>query len=305
MKHYKELIAIGVIAAAVIIGSCKTHFETTKVNYTATASELSFNRGRNLVNNICSGCHYDKSSGKFIGTLMHDVPSIMGKVYSANLTASKTHGIPPRYTDAQLKYLLKTGIAKDGRFIPYMLRPNLAESDLDAIVVYLRSGDGPVAAADTTIGLTNYTGIRKMLVRIKSEPLPYREGVKRPVESDEVANGRYLVDNIGCYHCHSKSLTSMNYLNPEQTPDYMGGGLKFKTPTGESIYASNLTADKQTGIGNYTKMDFRKAVQHGEAPTRKLHPPMPQFHALTNEQADAIYAYLQTLPAMVHKIQGQ
>ena len=52
----------------------------------------------------------------------------------------------------------------------------------------------------------------------------------------------------------------------------MAGGIKFKTPAGVDIYASNLTPDKQTGIGNYSRLQFRKAVKDGESPNGKTAP---------------------------------
>jgi mono/diheme cytochrome c family protein len=164
MRKYKWILVWSVMALTVIAISCKTNFETTKMSYTAEKSTMAFDRGKVLVVNICGGCHYDRDVGKFIGTQIHDVPGIIGKVYSANLTNSKTHGIPPRYTDAQLKYLLKTGVNKDGHFLPYMIRPNMADEDINAIIVYLRSGDGPVAAADTTIGLTHLNALGKAVM---------------------------------------------------------------------------------------------------------------------------------------------
>jgi len=304
MGKYKRLIFIGLTGAAITIGSCKTYFETTKTTHTATASPAAFERGKNLVSNICSDCHYDKQTNKFIGKQIHDIPGFMGTVYSANLTNSKTNGIPPKYTDAQLKYLLKTGVTKDGHFLPYMLRPNMADEDIDAIIIYLRSGDAPVAAGDTTIGLTHLNFMGRTIMNAVAKPLPYKENVKLPAANNGVANGRYLVDNIGCFHCHSKSLTSLNYFEIEQTKGFMAGGQKFKTPSGMKVYASNITPDKKTGIGNYSKMDFRKAVQQGESPEGKLHPPMPEFRTLSNNQVDDIYAYIQTLPAVEHKVKG-
>jgi hypothetical protein len=232
------------------------------------------------------------------------VPGIVGKVYSANLTNSKSNGILPHYSDAELKYLLKTGIAKNGRFIPYMLRPNMADEDINAIIVYLRSNDAPVAAGDTTIGITHYNLIGKAFMNITAKPLPYKSDVKRPAENDIIGTGRYLVDNIGCFHCHSKSFTSLKYLNPEQSKGYMAGGLKLKDENGNNIYASNLTFDKNTGIGNFTSSQFRKAVKEGESPDRKLHPPMPRFQKLTDKDVDAIYNYLQTIPPKYHKVRG-
>ena len=47
--------------------------------------------------------------------------------------------------------LLKTGIARDGSFKGYMLRPNMVDEDIDDIIDYLHSNDPAVAAADTTV----------------------------------------------------------------------------------------------------------------------------------------------------------
>ena len=304
MQKYQRISAISILSAAVIIGSCKTKFDTTKSSFTATRSEATLEHGQVLVYSICGGCHYDPSIGKFIGKRIHEVPGIVGKVYSANLTKSKSNGIPPRYTDAELKYLLKTGIARDGRFIPYMLRPNMADEDLNDIIVYLRSDDPAVAAADTSIGISHLTWVGKMAMNLMAKPLPYKTAIKRPAESDSIAAGRYLIDNIGCFHCHSKSLTKLNYLIPEQSKGYMAGGMKFKTPSGGKIYASNLTPDKQTGIGNYSKLQFREAIKDGKSPNGKLHPPMPEFKKLSDQDVDVMYVYLRSIPPQNHKVQG-
>jgi hypothetical protein len=304
VRKFHWISAISILLAAIIIGSCKTKFDTTKSSFTASRSDAALEHGRVLVYSICGGCHYDQSAKKFIGTRIHEVPGIVGKVYSANLTNSKSNGIPPHYSDAELKYLLKTGIARDGRFIPYMLRPNMADEDLNDIVVYLRSNDPAVSAADTTIGISHFTLIGKAAMNMMAKPLPYKTGIKRPTERDSIAAGKYLIDNIGCFHCHSKSLTKLNYLDPEQSKGYMAGGMKFKTPQGIEIYASNLTPDKQTGIGNYTRLQFRKAVKDGESPQGKLHPPMPKFDRLSDGDVDVMYAYLNSIPAKYNKVKG-
>ncbi len=294
------------LMAVIIIVSCKTKFDTTKTSFTANRSSEAFERGKILVYSICGGCHYSKEEKKFIGTQIHEVPGIIGKVYAANLTNSDHFewASPPHYSDAELKYLLKTGIARDGRFLSYMLRPNMADEDLNAIIAYLRSDDPAIAAADTTIGLTHFTPPGKLIMNIMAKPLAYNPGIKRPAENDSIATGRYLVDNIGCFHCHSHSLTSLNSLDPEQSKGYLAGGIKFKGAQGNEIYASNLTPDKQTGIGKYTRLQFRKAVKEGEAPDGKLHPPMPEFKLLKDHDVDAIYAYLRSVPAKYHKVQG-
>jgi len=293
-----------IVTVTVTVISCKTRFATTTSDFKAGRSQAEIERGRVLVYSICAGCHYNRQTGKFIGNRIEDVPAIAGEVYAANLTHSKTNGIPGKYTDAQLKYLLKTGVAYDGRFIQYMLRPNMAESDLNAIVAFLRSDDPALAAADTTVGPTHYTAMGKMYMNARAKPLlPYKTIASRPGENDPVALGRYLVDNLGCYHCHSKSLTSIDYFNPEQSAGYLAGGIKLKGEHGGEVTAPNITPDKNTGIGLYTREQFIKAIKEGEGPQMKLMPPMPQFKLLSDAEAGAIYAYLQTVPPANHTVE--
>jgi hypothetical protein len=223
-----------------------------------------------------------------------EVPGIAGKVYASNITQSATYSAINKYSDAELIYLIKTGIAKDGRFIPYMPRPNIADADMADIMVFLRSGDPTVAPADTVAGHTHLNLAGRLAMRILMHPQPYREGISKPGESDMVGEGKYLVDVVGCFHCHSKSIRKLDYLNPEATKGYMGGGAIFKTPEGK-VYGSNLIPDKSAGKANYTKVQFRRAVQEGVSRTGyKLREPMPVF-TLTDKQVDAIYEYLQTL----------
>jgi len=303
MKKYKLITALSIMMTVVIIISCKTRFDTTKATYRATPSPQAFERGKVLVYSICAGCHYNHSANKFIGNRIEDVPGIAGKVYSANLTQSKTHGLPPMYSDAELKYLFKTGIAKDGRFLAYMLRPNMSDEDINAIIVFLRSDDPAMAAADTTIGLTHFNVLGQIYMGMHADPVAYKTVAKTPSENDKVALGYYLVDNLGCFHCHSKSLTSLNLANPDQTKGYLAGGIKLKGENRTEVIAPNITPDKNAGIGNYTREQFLKALKDGDAPDRKLHPPMPKFERLSNGEIDAIYAYLQTVPANAHKVE--
>jgi len=302
MKKLKYITGISLLVAAITVYSCKTQFATAPSNFQATITPQAVERGKVLIFSSCAGCHYNRTANKFIGNRIEDVPGIVGKVYSANLTNSKSNGRPPQYTDAQLKYLIKTGINKDGRFIPYMLRPNMADADVNAIIAYLRSDDPAITADNTTVGLTDYNLIGKIYMGATANPLPYNPGMKVP--ADEVGMGKYLVDNIGCFHCHSKSLQSLNYLDIEQTKGYMAGGTKFEDEKGNTVIASNITVDKNTGIGNWTKLQFRKAVKDGEAPNRHLHPPMPKLDRLSDKEVDAIYSYLQTVTPVYHNVKG-
>ena len=291
------------VAGVLLLLGCKMYFKTTTDQFAAKNQSTSFDRGKNLVANICSGCHNDFQLNKLIGRSLNDLPKIAGHLYSANLTNSITHGLPPQYSDAELFYLLKTGIGRDGRFMPYMMRPMMADEDINDIIVYLRSNDPPVAAMDTTVGKTHINLIGKIGLRILTKPQPYNKGVARPDENDPIATGRYLVAVIGCYHCHSKKVMGLDYLEPENSRGYLQGGIRLKDHEGKRLRGPNLTPDKETGIGNFSKEDFKKAVREGITPSgRKLSPPMGKFKSLTDSQIDAIYSYLQTLQPVKHKV---
>lgn len=286
-----------------VIAGCSFYFKTTKDQFTAKANSVSFERGKNLAFNICAGCHYDPKVGKFIGRDLNDLPKIAGHLYSANLTQSKSNGLPPQYSDAELFYLLKTGISKSGKFTPYMMRPMMADDDINDIIVYLRSNDPAVAATDTTVGKTHINFIGKAGIRFASKPQPYNKGVQTPDENNPLVYGRYLVAVIGCYHCHSKKVLGLNYFDPEKSKGYLQGGIKLKDPKGKRLYGPNLTPDKETGIGSFSEVDFKKAIQEGVTPSgRTLSPPMGKFKNLTDKQVHSIYTYLQSLQPVHHMV---
>lgn len=286
-----------------LISSCRFYFKKTTDRFAATEGPTSRERGKNLVFSICAGCHYNQQLQRFTGKSLNDLPKIGGHLYSANLTHSLSHGIPPHYTDAELFYLLKTGIAKTGKFMPYMMKPMMADADINDIIVYLRSDDPALAPFDSTVGITHINLIGKTGLRFLMHPEPYNKGVPRPDEKDPVSYGRYLVGVIGCYHCHSRKVTKLDFLDPEKTKGYLQGGIKLKDPQGKSLFSPNLTPDKATGIGDFTLENFEKAVRQGIGPSgRALSPPMDKFSRLNDQQVKAIYTYLQSLPPVHHLV---
>jgi mono/diheme cytochrome c family protein len=80
---------------------------------------------------------------------------------------------------------------------------------------------------------------------------------------------------------------------------YAGGRL-LPTPFGR-IVAPNITPDAATGIGAWTADDFWNALHNGIARSgRLLYPafPYPNYTKVTREDADALFAYLRSLPAV-------
>jgi mono/diheme cytochrome c family protein len=107
----------------------------------------------------------------------------------------------------------------------------------------------------------------------------------------ELARGEYLVKAGDCAACHT-----------DEGGAPFAGGFPVPTPFG-IIYSTNITPDRETGIGNWTSDDFYKAMHSGIAPGgRHLYPafPYPWYTKLSRNDVDAIRAYLATL-APVHQ----
>ena len=94
-----------------------------------------------------------------------------------------------------------------------------------------------------------------------------------------------------------------------QQPDrYLGGSdVGFEVAGLGVFYAPNLTPDKETGLGNWTKQEIATAIKTGKRPDgRILAPPMPvgSFKNLSHSDALAIVAYLKSLPPIKNKVLG-
>jgi mono/diheme cytochrome c family protein len=105
-------------------------------------------------------------------------------------------------------------------------------------------------------------------------------------QASVVERGEYLAKAADCMVCHTT----------EGGKEY-AGGLGFKLPFG-TLYSTNITPDKETGIGNYSDQDFLNAVQHGtRRDGARLYPAMPytSYTYISDDDALAIKAYLFSL----------
>lgn len=71
------------------------------------------------------------------------------------------------------------------------------------------------------------------------------------------------------------------------------GGLKMATPGGV-IYSTNITPDKNTGIGNYTLEEFGRAMRQGIAKDGdRLYPamPYPSYAKLNDEDIRSLFDF--------------
>ncbi len=115
-----------------------------------------------------------------------------------------------------------------------------------------------------------------------------------------VARGDYLATTMGCKDCHTPGYF---YGASDRTRELSGSELGWSGPWGTS-YPSNLTPDIQTGLGSWSDADIVRAIRTGIRPDRTvLRPPMPwpNFAVLTDDDVNAIVAYLRTLKPIRHQ----
>ncbi|RAK69780.1 c-type cytochrome [Hymenobacter edaphi] len=256
--------------------------------------------GRRLTMSVCAACHLDRQTGRLRGQLLRDIPAQFGQFYSANITQDRQHGIGG-WTDAQVVALLRTGLGPDGRIRSVM--PNfgrLSDEDVLSIVAFLRSAD-PVLQPDATPSHPqepSFLGNVLANTIIQPAELPARP-VLQPNPADQVAFGRYLVTSrYKCYDCHSGDILKTSDANPEQSFGYLGGGSVLQDAEGHDIVSRNLTADPETGLGDWTPEQFAQAMKYGRSPSGPLRYPMPKYSLVTDAEARAIYAYLRTVPVI-------
>lgn len=110
--------------------------------------------------------------------------------------------------------------------------------------------------------------------------------------ADMIKRGAYLATAADCTACHTAP-------NADKNAQF-GGGYPLASPFGV-IYGTNISSDKQFGIGNWTDDEFVRAVQDGVGKDgQQLYPAMPydSFTKMKREDVLAIKAYLMSLPGV-------
>ena len=255
-------------------------------------AETPVERGRYIVEVIgaCGNCHtpqgpdgFDESRHLAGGTPidepgMHAVPR--------NITQDRETGIGA-WTDAEIIRAIREGVRPDGAVLgppmPFGFYRQISDQDVAAIVAYLRT----VEPVHNTPEPSHY-----------DFPVPDSWGplvgqVPEPDRSDRVAYGAYLAGPLGhCTECHS---TPAANGFPDLENELGAGGMPFHGPWGVSV-SRNITP---TGLGGCSDDEIKQIITTGvRADGSKLLPPMgvSYYAHLTDEDLDAIVAYLRSLP---------
>lgn len=261
-------------------------------------------RGQYLANSVavCMDCHSTRDWSYFAGPadpttwgkggeIFDQKFGFPGAFYSKNITPS---GIGS-WTDGEVYRAITSGVSKDGSALfPVMPHPNygkMATEDVYAIIAYLR----------TLKPINNRVPESKpdfpMNFIINTIPAPAAPQAI-PAKTDKVEYGKYLLNAAACGECHIKQDKGQKIAGME-----FAGGFEFPFATGV-VRSSNISSDKETGIGDWSEEAFVNRFKSYADTSYKPHQieeggfnttmPWLMYAHMTREDLSAIYAYLQT-----------
>ncbi len=259
-------------------------------------------RGEYLMNGpvACGNCHHTRGPDlavipgmEYAGGFKLVDPGL--EAYTANITQDKDTGIGT-WTDEQIITAIREGRSREGKIIfPPMPVPtynNMADEDVRAMVAYLRT----VKPVHHEVPESKYSFPQQAMPPAKSQPIPPK--------SDKIGYGRYIVTaQAHCFECHSGP-------SDKGPPDFehklAAGGFPITLGPDMVVVTANITPDPETGIGKWTDAEIKTAMTTGVRPGgRHLSPPMPYpfFKNMTDEDIDAVIAFLRTIPPIRNAVE--
>lgn len=145
--------------------------------------------------------------------------------------------------------------------------------------------------------MTNLSIVRAGVLAGLAALLAGAAGAETPVE-----RGRYLVETIaGCGNCHTPRGPGGDFVPGKE----LAGGFVITDGPFRAV-TSNITPDRETGIGNWTDAQIVKAIREGIRPDGSvIGPPMPieLYRGLSDTDANAMVAYLRKVKPVANKVE--
>ena len=119
-------------------------------------------------------------------------------------------------------------------------------------------------------------------------PAPDSASAAEP-SSDAVLRGEYVFHAGACDSCHTDHLNHGAFL---------AGGRRMDTQFG-TFFVPNITPEDETGIGDWTAEDFRRAMIEGETPDGSHYYPVFPYRwytGMSEQDLADLWAYLQSVP---------
>lgn len=292
-RHFPMMVYMTMLQQQAYLEEMADYFASQRLPYPppsppAVSSDV-LQRGRRLVLDgdpargvpACRACH-----GTSLLGVEPDVPGLLG--------------LSRDYLVAQLTgWRVGTRSARPPDCMAEVVR-RLSAADVSAATAWLASqpvpGDARADAAFASPPPLKCGSLAPPEDKVPAAENPRSSSTAGGAVVDTVSRGRALVTLGGCYSCHTAIGGAA-----------FAGGRPIPTPFG-TFYSPNITPDGRTGIGLWSADDFWRALHEGVSRDgRALYPTFPytNYTRVTRSDADAMFAYLKSLPAVSRANHGQ
>ena len=276
-----------------LVGSRKVNrtYDVDIASVAVPTDAASIAKGKHYVEAVgmCQVCHGQDLAGPDVDeckvvpcTGISDDP-LFGKLMPGNLTSGHG-GIGGVFTDEDYVRAIRHGIGLDGKtlvIMPSEVFNKISDEDLGAIIAYLKT----LPPVDNDLDESELGPLGRMLAVFEGTLLPATQidhnapRTPSPVAGVTAEYGQYLAEI--CTVCHGERLS---------------GG---EVPDGDRTIAPDITPGGAPG--SWTTTQFVRTMRSGITPQGNLLDPrfMPwnRFTQMTGDELDAIWLYLQSLPA--------
>lgn len=307
------LIVIGAVSGYIYIKKAYPSVdEAADIKIEPTEQRLA--RGKYLFTFVsgCLDCHsqrdFTKLNGPVIpgtegmgGMLFDEKQGLPGKFYARNITPAGLSG----WTDGEILRAVTEGVDKEGEPLfpihPYPVYGKMDREDIYSIISYMRTlkpiiNEVPESEPKFPVSLIMRTIPTKASFENKPDPL------------DKIASGKYLVETADCIVCHTQ-VTDKGELKTELLG---AGGREFPLPGNSVVRSTNITPDKETGLGNWKREMFINKFKHYSNPETSQIPvnpgeyntimPWSLVSNITEDDLGSMYDYLMTLKPVNNKV---
>jgi len=289
------LLGIFIVLLVVLffVGSRKVDrtYDVQIASVAVPTDAASIARGKHYVEaiGVCQVCHGQDLAGPVVDKCKDEPCTgfsndpIFGKMMPNNLT-SGLGGTGGDFTDADYVRAIRHGIGRDNKslvLMPSEQYNRISDEDLGAMIAYLKT----LAPVDNELGESNLGPLGRVIAVIAGGLLPASQidhsaaRAPSPVIGVSAEYGGYLAET--CIICHGDQLTGS------------------KVPGNERVDAPDITL--RGAPGDWTKSQFVNTLRSGLTPRGDLLDPrfMPwnRFNQMTDDELDAIWLYIQSLPA--------
>ena len=279
------VVLIAIVAAFIYVRSeqlVNQTFSAPGVTLTVPSDAAAHERGHHIATVIsdCTGCH----GTNFAGTVVIDDPAL-GRIVSANLTKGK-NGMGDMSV-ADFVHAIRYGLKPDGHSVllmPATIYQHFSDADLGAVIAYIQS----LPPVDSNLPASELRPLGRILLVAGQLPLVIAELIDQsktggpPITPAVSAQyGQYMA-SVSCNGCHG--------------PGMSGGHVPGTPPSFAN--AANLTPSGE--VAGWSQADFQKAIQTGVTPAGKTldsFMPYKTFANLTNDEVQALWLYVHSLPA--------